>query len=660
MYKLCVFAGTSEGRQLVKWLASFDGLSVTACAATEYGGELLEQIPGVRVSARRLDAGQMEAFFKEEGFGYVIDATHPYAPIVTENIRRACTADGIRYLRLLRDGGLPEDCVCVDSTDQAVQWLTRRKETVLLTIGSKELAAYQGLPGFSERYYARVLPVTDSIELCKQAGVPTAHILAMQGPFSKELNEAILHATGAQILVTKQTGIKGGFWEKVEAARAAGAQLLVIGRPDHVAGLSFQDTAAFLCRELGLTPKKQITIVGIGPGDREHRTLAAEKAIAQADCLIGAKRMLEAVAAPGQTREEQIAPEKIVEAIAAHPECTRFTVVMAGDIGFYSGAKKLLPLFSGCDVTLEPGLSSLVMLCARLGTSYEDVTPVSLHGRDCDVVWVLRRQKRIFALVGGENGMGALCRTITDAGLGDAKVSVGEALGYPEEKITQGTAEALSGKTFHKLSVALIEWSGKAVVTHGLPDGIFQRGSHENGTPVPMTKRDIRAAALSHLELTEDAICWDIGAGTGSVAIEMALQADRGQVYAVEKKPEALALLRENASRLHAANLTAVEGLAPEVCEDLPAPTHVFIGGSSGRMEALLRLIWEKNPRARIAATAVALETVGELARCAKIYGGDGVCITAANTKAAGPYTLMQGQNPVYLFTFPGRGSHEA
>ena len=148
----------------------------------------------------------------------------------------------------------------------------------------------------------------------------------------------------------------------------------------------------------------------------------------------------------------------------------------------------------------------------------------------------------------------------------------------------------------------------------------------------------------------------------------MEMEADRAEAVEestaeespVEKKPEALELLRENARRLHAANLTAVAGLAPEACKDLPAPTHVFIGGSSGRMEALLRLIWEKNPRARIAATAVALETVGELARCAKIYGGDGVCIAAANTKAAGPYTLMQGQNPVYLFTFPGRGSHEA
>ena len=93
---------------------------------------------------------------------------------------------------------------------------------------------------------------------------------------------------------------------------------------------------------------------------------------------------------------------------------------------------------------------------------------------------------------------------------------------------------------------------------------------------------------------------------------------------------------------------------------ELPAPTHVFIGGSSGKLEALLELVWKKNPGARIAATAVALETVGELARLCKRYGGEGVCLTAAQARSVGSYTLMQGQNPIYLFTFPGRENHEA
>ena len=655
MYRLCVFAGTSEGRKLVEWLAGQAEVQVTACAATEYGGELLEEIPGVTVSARRLDAAQMEALFRKEDFSYVVDATHPYAPIVTENIRSACEKAGVRYLRLLRDGGLPEDCVFVSSTAEAVEWLSRRPGNIFLTVGSKELAAYKGLPGFADRVYARVLPVEGSLSICREVGLPTARTIAMQGPFTEELNVAMLRACNAQVLVTKQTGVKGGFWEKAEAAKKAGATLLVIGRPDNVEGLSFSQTAALLLRELGLKARPQVTVVGIGPGDRNHRTLAAANAIAGADCLIGARRMLQSVAAPGQLQEEAILPEKIVEAIQSHPECRRFAVVMAGDIGFDSGTKKVLPLLTDCDVTLEPGLSSLVCLCAKLGTSYEDVVTVSLHGRDNDILSAVARNKRVFVLVGGENGMGLLAQELTRGGFGRLTLSVGERLCYPEEKITVGTAEELSARQFDSLSVALIEGGGKGIVTHGLPDETFQRGSHENGTPVPMTKREVRASALAHLGLTRDAICWDIGAGTGSVANEMAMQADLGHVYAIEKKKEALELLGENTRKLHIANLTPVAGLAPESCAGLPAPTHVFIGGSSGKMEELLTLVWEKNPAARIVATAVALETVGELARCAKIYGGNGVCLTAAQTRSLGAYTLMQGQNPIYLFAFPGK-----
>ena len=659
MYKLCVFAGTSEGRELVGWLSCQKNVSVTACAATEYGGELLEEIPGVRVSARRLDEDQMRELFRKEGFSYVVDATHPYAPIVTENIRAACRETGVPYLRLLRDGGLPENCVFVSSTQEAVRWLSAAEGNIFLTVGSKELAAYKDVPGFGDRVYARVLPVESSLAACREAGLPTARTIAMQGPFSEELNIAMLKSANAQVLVTKQTGSKGGFWEKAEAARKTGVTLLVIGRPDRVEGLSFSQTAAVLCRELNLRQTPQVTVVGIGPGDRSHRTLAAANAISQADCLIGARRMLQSVAAPGQTWEEAIAPEKIVEAIEKHPECRRFAVVMAGDIGFYSGAKKLLPLLGGCKVTLEPGLSSLVCLCAKLGTSYEDVVNVSLHGRDGDILSALRKNKRVFVLVGGENGMGKLAKELTQGGFGDLKLSVGERLCYPDEKITVGTAAELSEKTFDSLSVVLIEGGGRGTVTHGLPDETFQRGSHENGTPVPMTKREVRACALSHLGLTRDALCWDIGAGTGSVAIEMALQADLGHVYAIEKKPEALALLEENARHLGVSNLTPVSGLAPDSCADLPAPTHVFIGGSSGKLEELLKLVWKKNPGARIVATAVALETVGELARLCKLYGGEGVCLTAAQARSVGNYTLMQGQNPIYLFTFPGRENHE-
>ena len=285
---------------------------------------------------------------------------------------------------------------------------------------------------------------------------------------------------------------------------------------------------------------------------------------------------------------------------------------MSGDVGFFSGTKKLLPLLSDCRVTVLPGLSSLSCLCARLGASYEDVVNVSLHGRERDILPDIRRHRRVFTLVGGENGMGDLCRRLTQAGLGYVQVSAGENLSYPEEKITVGTAEELSQVTFPSLCAALIEnpapdW----VVTPGLPDEAFTRTES-----VPMTKSEVRAVCLSKLRLTENPVCWDVGAGSGSVAIEMARLAPKGTVYAIERKDDALELLRENIRKFAPENLTVVSGLAPEVCRDLPAPTHVFIGGSGGNMKEILETVLEKNPNARIVATAVTLESIAELTRC--------------------------------------------
>lgn len=653
MCKLCVFAGTTEGRELVEFLCT-QAVSVTACVATEYGETLLSPRENLTISAQRLTREEMEALFSRENFDMVIDATHPYASVVTENIAAACEKAGVRYQRLLRSGcKAGEDAVFVPDIPAAVDYLNRTEGPILLTTGSKELAKYTGLYDFANRVYARVLPMEDSLRLCQSAGLKPAHILAMQGPFSVDMNVAMLKSLGAKYLVTKDSGTTGGFDEKVTAARAANATLIVIGRPPQREGLTLPETIQLLCREFDLKRKPRVTIVGIGPGSREAMTLEVRRALEEADCLIGAKRMLEAGLRPNQTVFDAVSPAKIAEYINNHPEFNRFTVAMSGDVGFFSGAKKLLPLLSGCEVRALPGLSSLVYLCARLGTSYEDVRPVSLHGRDHDLVPDIRKYRRVFTLVGGENGMGLLCKQLTEAGLGGVKVSVGENLSYPQERISVGTAAELAEKEFSSLSVALIENdAADPVVTHGLPDEAFQRTES-----VPMTKSEVRSVCLSKLALSEHAICWDVGAGSGSVAIEMALQANSGQVFAIERKDTAVELLRENTRRFGLENLSVVPGLAPEACEDLPAPTHVFVGGSAGNMRQILDEILAKNPNARIVATAVTLESIGELTQCIKdipFTYTEVVSMSVARDRKAGPYHLMMGQNPIFIFTMQG------
>ena len=653
MYKLCVFAGTTEGRRLVELLADAP-VEVTACVATEYGEALLTPRERLTVSHRRLTEEEMEALLAQERFDLVVDATHPYAAEVTENIARACRGVGVEYLRLLREAdALPEGAVYFPDTEAAVNWLAETEGNILLTTGSKELAKYAALPGFARRVYARVLPMEASLSACRAAGLGPDRIIAMQGPFSREMNAALLEAVSAKYLVTKDTGGTGGFGEKAAAARDAGAVLVVVGRPAQREGLGFEETASLLCRRFGLHVRPRVDLVGIGPGGAGGMTGEARQAIREADCLIGARRMLEAVRETGQTVCEAVAPEDILRCIRERQGTRRFAVVLSGDTGFFSGARRLLPLLKNCETRVLPGLSSMQALCARLETSYEDVVPVSLHGRDGDIVPDVARHRRVFALVGGPEGAAELCRALTAAGLGQVRAAVGERLGYPEERLTAGTAAELAERTFDPLSAVLIENENARPFVPGLPDDAFQRGE-----AVPMTKREIRCCALSHLALTAEAVCWDVGAGTGSVSIEMALLARKGRVYAVEKNENALALLAENRKKFHVSNLEIVPGRAPEACRELPVPTHVFIGGSTGSLRDIVALVLEKNPNARLVLTAVTLESVAEMERLIKEFGftdADITCLNVSRARELGAYHLMTAQNPVYLFTLQRR-----
>lgn len=653
MIRICVFAGTTEGRRLVAFLKEQDA-EITACTATEYGGELIEPAGRLSVLTGRMDEPHMEELFARERFDLVIDATHPYASAVTENLMTACLSTGTEYLRLERGrNSAPESAVCFADIPSAVEYLSASVGNILLTTGSKELAAFSGISDFEERAFARVLPVESSLTACREAGLKPSHILAMQGPFSVGMNAAMIRSVNAAYVVTKESGKAGGFEEKALAAMKAGAKLIVIGRPESGAlGVSFADTLALLEKRYGFTARPKTSVVGIGPGKREWMTFAAQEAISSADCLIGAKRMLEA-ARPDQTVFEAVSPDAIVETIKEHKEFSRFAVLMSGDVGFYSGAKKLLPKLDFCEVSVIPGVSSMAYLCAKAGVSYEDTAAVSLHGRDAGIVPAVRRNRSVFALVGGENGAGKLVRELNAAGLGEVRVIVGERLGYDDESITRGSAGELAEKDFDPLSALLIENPAPESAAAGLPDAAFLRNA-EDKPVVPMTKSEVRAVVMSKLRLKADSVCWDIGAGTGSVTVEAALAAYNGRVFAVEKKPEAAELLKENAAKFGLKNVEITEGSAPEACRPLPSPTHAFIGGSSGNMRDIIALLLEKNPHCRIVAAAVSLETVSQLGDIMKegsFREAEAVCISVSKNRAVGGYNLMTAQNPVYIFT---------
>ena len=395
----------------------------------------------------------------------------------------------------------------------------------------------------------------------------------------------------------------------------------------------------------------KVYLIGVGMGNPDTLTLQALEAVRACPVLVGARRLLE----PWEGEHDcvpLIAAADIAEYVGKAP-LGPVGVLLSGDTGFYSGAKNLWPLLGGHEVITIPGLSSLTYFCARLQTTWQDAKLVSAHGRDCDLAGEIARNRKTFALTGGTTKVEDVCRTLTERGLGDVRVSVGERLSYPDERIVTGTAARLAGETFDSLAVVLSEnprpaarpWRGP-----GLPDSAFLRGE------VPMTKEEVRAVALSRLRLEENHVVWDVGAGTGSVSVECALACPAGRVYAVEKKAEALALLAENRARFGADNLEIVAGTAPEALADLPAPDRVFLGGTSGNMEEILGAAFRKNPAARVVCTAVTLETVAEAARIfAGLEDAGMVQLSVTRTRPAGRYHLMDAQNPVWLFSGEGR-----
>ena len=231
MCKICIFAGTTEARRLVE-LLSTQPVSVTACVATEYGETLLPEGGNVTVRSGRIPVDGIIQMLSDTKFDLVIDATHPYAASITESVARACAETGTEYLRLLREeSDKVSDFTYVLNAEAAALFLSKTDGNILLTTGSKDLKTYSKVKGFTDRAYARVLPLDASLTLCRETGVQPSHILAMQGPFSEEMDTAMLRAVSAKWLVTKDGGEAGGFAAKVAAARKAGANVLVIGRP---------------------------------------------------------------------------------------------------------------------------------------------------------------------------------------------------------------------------------------------------------------------------------------------------------------------------------------------------------------------------------------------------------------------------------------------
>ena len=515
-----MFGGTAEGRELVEWLSGLDACDVVSCTATEYGGQLVEGLARVTALVGPLDAKAKERLVAEHDFACIVDATHPYATHVTGSIAALAGASGLPLVRLARDAEAHGAFTLVDDVEGAAAVAASSAGNVLLATGAKDLGAFvAAMPDYAKRLYARVLPVEASIVKAHDLGIPTSHIIAMQGPFTVDMNVATMRQFDIRTMVTKDSGATGGFQEKIDAAAACGAKLVVIRRPEESGGLSFAEAQAQLAQLLGVEdvpqaakpqalPRegslperegrhgaaaqagKTVYLVGIGLGDPDTMTVEAQKAIARSDMLIGAARMLEPYAGRDCRKLALIRSDDIVAALRDE-DYTCASVLFSGDVGFYSGATALAEKLgalvasadgpagegadrpvqepgggasagrrgAGADIAVRaiPGISSAVCLCARLLTPWQDAHLVSAHGRECDPVAEVRAHAKTFMLTGGKTKARDVCALLAGAGLGEVDVHVGERLSYPDERIVHGTAAELAEQDFLDLAVMLVE-----------------------------------------------------------------------------------------------------------------------------------------------------------------------------------------------------------
>lgn len=396
----------------------------------------------------------------------------------------------------------------------------------------------------------------------------------------------------------------------------------------------------------------RVNIVGIGPGNPELLTGAAIKAIKESNILIGDKRMLAAFAEADKKIYDTIKTADIVEiAASANPEKDVLAVLVSGDVGFFSLAKIISGKLPDCECVRYCGISSLVYFAAKLQMAWDDAKIVSMHGRKQNLIAAVAENQKVFSLTGGEHTPQMLCARLCEHGLDDVQVYVGENLSYPEEKITVGTAAEISKQTFPSLSVMMIinEQAAKyQPVVHGLADELFTRSK------VPMTKQEVRSVSMSKLMPKATDKIYDIGAGTGSCSVELALLANKGQVWAFERNPEAVALIHKNKDLFGIENLEVIAGEALENIKNMPAPDCVFVGGSGGDLCEMLDIIYAKNPDCRVVINAITIETLAEVADYYKKhqdYALEIVNVCVARSRKLGSYNLMMAQNPVYVMT---------
>ena len=404
---------------------------------------------------------------------------------------------------------------------------------------------------------------------------------------------------------------------------------------------------------------KNINLVGIGLGNPNLLTKAAISALERSSVIIGAKRIVDSVKEdfPNKKYFTEYNTEKIIEIIRENMD-NETAVVFSGDISLFSGSLKLFDKlkalveekdFKDCNINTYPGISSLSYLCAKSNIDISKVKILSFHGKEELLYHNIDSNEYTFIITSKAEGVKEICRKLISFGFFELDIILGENLSYDNERITIGTASDLLGMDISDLNCMIISNpDADKSISIGLPDEVFARDK------VPITKSEVRAIIMSKLDIHPDSTCYDIGAGSGSVTIEMSRLAYEGKVYAIEKNPLAVELIKKNIHNFSAENIELIHAKAPEGLDNILEADKIFIGGSGGELISIMEMIFTSKKNHTIVISAITMETISQITDLVKIakqkgYDTEIIAVNVSKSKEVGPYNMMMAQNMVFI-----------
>jgi len=413
------------------------------------------------------------------------------------------------------------------------------------------------------------------------------------------------------------------------------------------------------------TVADRVYVVGVGAEGYSGLSPRAREILDAAEAIFGVERLLETIPTGRAARiSGNPGVAKALSLIESTAGEGGVAVIASGDPGFFGIGKLMVRRFGRGRVEIIPHVSSVQLAFAAVGESWEDASFLSVHGRSIGgLVEAVERAPKVAIFTDGINSPSAVAKRLLAAGVRGRRAFLCEEMGGPKERVRQMKLAELAGMECSPLSVLILlpdPESATAGVSGvqsprsewplGIPDEEFQQRRPRRGL---ITKLEVRLAALGKMGLTSRSVVWDVGAGSGAVSIEAAGIAREGQVYAVERDEEGIEIIRANLATFGCRNVVVVPGSAPEALEGLPAPDAVFVGGSGGKLSAILDLVGRRlRPNGRVVVNAATLETVGAaLAHLREMgFAVESTLIQVSRGKGLGEgLTHFEALDPVFI-----------